>query len=843
MTGRLRADLFYRLISIVLVLVNSLALVTVLGLTSAPGAAAADPIPVVEWSNIFSRSGPDAAYSVCQTSDGGYIMVGETYAYVDADADVWLIKADADGNESWNRGFGGGGEDIGRSVQQTADGGYIIAGKTWSFDDEMVTGAWLIKTDPDGNMSWDRTFGCPYSGGGPFLDADAYSVQQTTDGGYVMAGWALSAIDGQRDALLIKTDAEGNESWTRTFGSHFREEGYSVQQTTDGGYIIAGWASDAWLIKTDAEGNESWTRAFGGANWDNLSSVQQTGDGGYIMVGYTCSYGAGDADVWLIKTDPEGNESWSKTLGGPESDGPGCVQQTSDGGYIVAGITDSCGDIQGDAWLVKVSSESDMTPPLTPVVTDDGATTSNNTQLHASWTSSDAESGIAEYQYAIGTSAGGTDVVSWTSTGTATEITKTGLSLGTGTKYYVSVKAKNGAGLWSEVGASDGIVCDNTPPTTPVVTDAGDYTSSNTQLHATWSSSDNESGIAEYQYAIGTSAGGTDVVSWTSVGTNTQVTKTGLSLNWGSTYYFAVKAKNGAGTWSSVGNSNGITVSDGTAPSTPVVTDDGATTSNNTQLHATWSSSDNESGIAEYQYAIGTSAGGTDVVSWTSTGTTGGVTHTGLNLAAGTKYFICVKAKDGAGLWSETGISDGITVAAEGVAVEDIPPAGGTVQTADGKITAEFPANAAAGELTVTIKDIEPPSDTSTSQGFKAGNTYFVIEITDASGNPVVTLSQPITITVKYSVEDVAAAGGDPNNLVLAYYDETAGEWKPLDTTVNTSDKTLSATTNHFSTWAVLAKSPSEGLAAWIWIVIGIGAALGAGIVAYIVRRRLIQKV
>jgi hypothetical protein len=214
----------------------------------------------------------------------------------------------------------------------------------------------------------------------------------------------------------------------------------------------------------------------------------------------------------------------------------------------------------------------------------------------------------------------------------------------------------------------------------------------------------------------------------------------------------------------------------------------------------------------------------------------GGVTKTGLSLTTGTKYFISVKAKNGTGLWSEVGISNGITVSAEGTTVEDIPPAGGRVQTADGKITAEFPANAAVGELTVTIEDMDPPSYTDTPRGFKAGNTHFVIEITDASGNPVVTLSQPVTIMVKYSDEDVAAAGGDPNNLVLAYYDEAAAKWNPLTTTVSATDKTLKATTTHLSTWGVMVEATeTNGMPFWIWIIVGVGAVavLGSGILLW----------
>ncbi len=487
---------------------------------------------------------------------------------------------------------------------------------------------------------------------------------------------------------------------------------------------------------------------------------------------------------------------------------------------------------------------ADATPPTTPVVTDDGATTASTSTIHAIWSSSDTESCVAEYQYAIGTTPGGTDLADWTSVGTDTEVTKTGLSLAVGTTYYFAVKAKNGQDLWSAVGVSDGmaVVEDATPPVSPEVTDDGAGTSSTSELHASWSSSDPESGIVEYQYAIGTTPGGTDLADWTSVGTDTQVTKTGLSLAAGTNYYFAVKAKNGQNLWSGVGVSDGIeivTPVDATPPLTPVVTDDGTATSSTSELHATWSSSDPESGIAEYQYAIGTTPGGTDLTDWTPVGTDTQVTKTGLSLAVGTACYFAVKAKSGQDLWSGAGVSDGIAVVAEGTVQEEITPAGGAVQSTDGEITAEFPANAADGTLTVTIKYIASPSDKSTPQGFKACNTYFVIEVADASGNAVVNLSQPVTITVKYSPEDVAAAGGDPSNLVLAYCDETATDWKPLDTTVNTIDQTLSTTTTYPGTWAVLAKATeNNGAPLWIWIMAAVAVLLGGGLGTYLVSKK-----
>ena len=220
---------------------------------------------------------------------------------------------------------------------------------------------------------WDKTFG------GTHRDM-ASSVQQTADGGYILAGLTGSYGAGDYDFWLVKTDSNGNEQWNRTFGGTDDDMARSVQQTADGGYILAGGTEsygagdyDFWLVKTDSNGNEQWNRTFGGTDDDMARSVQQTADGGYILAGGTESYGAGDYDFWLVKTDSNGNEQWNRTFGGTDDDMARSVQQTADGGYILAGDTCSYGAGGVDFWLIKVKGEP--TPTLTTTISPTATTT------------------------------------------------------------------------------------------------------------------------------------------------------------------------------------------------------------------------------------------------------------------------------------------------------------------------------------------------------------------------------------------------------------------------------------------------------------------------------------
>ena len=208
---------------------------------------------------------------------------------------------------------------------------------------------------PPSETAWTKTLG----GSGNDYD---HSVRQASDGGYVIVGSTGSYGAGNDDVWLIKTDSSGNAVWNKTFGGSTGDRGYSVQQTSDGGHVIGGSTgsygadqSDVWLIKTDSSGGMAWNRTFGGPLHDYGYSVGQTSDGGYIVAGSAVSYGAGDADVWLIRTDSSRNPTWDKTLGGSHSDYSWSIKQTSYGGYIIAGYTSSYGAGGYDIWLLKVT--------------------------------------------------------------------------------------------------------------------------------------------------------------------------------------------------------------------------------------------------------------------------------------------------------------------------------------------------------------------------------------------------------------------------------------------------------------------------------------------------------
>jgi hypothetical protein len=306
----------------------------------------------IEWNKTFGGAELDFGLSLAETSDGGYALAGSTSSFGIDNSDFWLIKTDGIGNMEWNKTYGGTGWEYAQSLVATPDGGYALAGSSL-----------LVKTDATGNMEWNQTY-----------PGSAYSLVLTSDGGYALVGDIIIIPEGADprlvpyDCWLIKTDAYGNVEWNQTYAEADDDRAWSLVATSDGGYAIGGSTTsfgaggyDFWLIKTDQYGNVEWNQTYGGEDDDFAHCLVKTSDGGYALTGYTKSFGAGDRDFWLIKTDGTGNMEWNQTFGGTAEDIANSLIATSDGGYAIAGGTYSFGIEGGNFWLLK-SNEYGVVP-------------------------------------------------------------------------------------------------------------------------------------------------------------------------------------------------------------------------------------------------------------------------------------------------------------------------------------------------------------------------------------------------------------------------------------------------------------------------------------------------
>ncbi|HTF05619.1 MAG TPA: T9SS type A sorting domain-containing protein [Bacteroidia bacterium] len=353
-----------------------------------------DNAGTIEWQKCLGGSNPDNAYSVQQTADSGYVVAGFT-ASNDSDVsgnhcndDFWIVKLDNAGNIQWQKCLGGSNYDDAFFVRQTTDGGYIVSGDTESSNGD-VTGhhgnydAWIVKLDSAGNIQWQKCLG----GSG---DETASSVRQTTDGGYIVSGSAtsndgdVSGNHGGWDVWIVKLDSAGNILWQKCFGGTGEDIGYSIQQTADSGYVVAGFTKstngdvsgihgsgaqpDYWIVKLDSTGNLQWQKCLGGLGDDKAYSISQTNDSGYVVAGFTRSndgdvsgnHGTGSQDYWIVKLTVAGTIQWQTCLGGSGNDWARSIQQTADSGYVVAGwAASNNGDVNGnhgsnDYWIVKL---------------------------------------------------------------------------------------------------------------------------------------------------------------------------------------------------------------------------------------------------------------------------------------------------------------------------------------------------------------------------------------------------------------------------------------------------------------------------------------------------------
>jgi len=347
--------------------------------------------PDTLWTKTYGGTRDDEAYSVQQADDGGYIIVGLTESFGAGGYDVWLLKTDSFGDTIWTRTYGGVNDDYGTSVQQTTDGGYIIVGNTASFGAGRGD-IWLIKTDSLGDTLWTRTYG-------DTTPEWAHSVLQTADGGYVIGGgyqwgddyidmlglikkvdavgyelWTAFGGDDFSDIALTldggcigvggvydshqfwfifvrKVDSLGNYEWGHTYFNYYLSWGSSIQQTKDEGYIILGYTNNQLLLfKTDHQGNVLWDKTYGGASGSSVIEVIRNG---YIVTGAFASRRTRDPDLFLMRTDSLGDTLWTKTYGGNRGYS---VQQTADGGYVIVGRAGDPGYY--DIYLVKTALDT-----------------------------------------------------------------------------------------------------------------------------------------------------------------------------------------------------------------------------------------------------------------------------------------------------------------------------------------------------------------------------------------------------------------------------------------------------------------------------------------------------
>jgi uncharacterized delta-60 repeat protein len=331
----------------------------------------------VVWEKTLGGYGIDYAYAVEQTTDEGFIIAGYSRSFNGGgDADFIVVKLLYDGSLSWQKTYGGIDFDAARSIRQISGGGYIVAGITQSFD-TGTDDIWIMKLDPLGELVWEKGFGgnCAYQ---------AYSVLESTDGGYIVAGHVHSCDLANRDVLVLRFDTNGDLLWRKNYGGSSSEYAHSINHAADGGYIIAGRSrsfgdstsnTDAWVLKLESDGVIAWQKTFGGDLFDRAYSAQQASDGGYIVAGATQSFGAGGDDMWLLKLDSSGGLEWQKAYGGTDQDIAYSVMQTWDDGYVVAGRSHSFQGGDDGIMVLKLDRQGEVS--LCGSVVNSSATSSD----------------------------------------------------------------------------------------------------------------------------------------------------------------------------------------------------------------------------------------------------------------------------------------------------------------------------------------------------------------------------------------------------------------------------------------------------------------------------------
>jgi hypothetical protein len=329
----------------------------------------ADASGNIIWTKTYGRNFIEQGLAVEQTTDGGYIIGGRALFITghlptnDNQSEVWMLKTDGNGDTLWTRTYGGSGHDYCTSIQQTQDSGYIMVGTMNSkyayppscfldCSDYYSSRAWLIKTNADGDTLWTKTFNAGSYGNG---------VEQTSDGGYIVVGTLLSG--NQMDILLVKTNSMGDTVWTKIIGgSDALEFGRGVRQVPDG-YVITGHCGpvppgtiDALLMRTNLSGEVLWEKTYGGEFSDSGSSVALAPDGGFFIAGIAnAKWYIHQGDMWAFRTDPAGNLLWERVYNIALNDFAWSGIQATDGGYVMTGTMGY--GFGGDLWLAKIGQK------------------------------------------------------------------------------------------------------------------------------------------------------------------------------------------------------------------------------------------------------------------------------------------------------------------------------------------------------------------------------------------------------------------------------------------------------------------------------------------------------
>jgi len=310
---------------------------------------------IVEWERVYGGEYHDIGYCVKQTVDGGFIVCGGVWDIDTYESDGFLMKTGAYGDTIWTAEFGGLRSEALFEVCPLSDGGYIAAGFVEE-PDGYHTNIYLVRTDANGHLLWSREYG--QTG---YID-HAESIQPASDGGFVLCGW-MNCVGTGYDVQFIKVDSQGHIEWTRYFGGDRYDQGFSVARTIDGGYVLAGHKTvddlnnnyDFYLVKTSSDGFVEWERTYGGTGGDRAYSVRQTVDGGYIISGASESFNQGGNDIYVVKTDNDGNLEWHDIFGDYSDEIGECIRPISDGNFVVTGHAETYGGAYHDAFLMKIS--------------------------------------------------------------------------------------------------------------------------------------------------------------------------------------------------------------------------------------------------------------------------------------------------------------------------------------------------------------------------------------------------------------------------------------------------------------------------------------------------------